>query len=275
MVGILMPNRTIATSIFAAALGLTLLTGAPATADTHNQAVPAGCHVVTETETVVISPERTEQRLVTPAVEPVIRVEYEYVHRNENHPNSPRWEEEGWNADDSENSRGFSSTGQTRTVIVSPGADAVYATVTIPAVTESRVKNTIVCPADGTTGGAGSVDTGTGDNNVETVNAGGSADGDASANTGTQAGAVLTAGTRLAAQPAQAVPAVPQAPGQDGAAEVVTAAGISEVPAPSANGGELARTGTSEDLALFLGGTFLAGGISMIAAERFLKRRAG
>ncbi len=52
-----------------------------------------------------------------PAVEEQSHIEFEFVHKNENHPNSPRWEREGWNADDNDNSKGWYSTGQTRTVI--------------------------------------------------------------------------------------------------------------------------------------------------------------
>lgn len=44
----------------------------------------------------------------------VYATEYEFVHKNPNHPNSPRWEKEGWNADGNDNSKGWSSTGNTR-----------------------------------------------------------------------------------------------------------------------------------------------------------------
>lgn len=66
MEGILLQNRMIATSILAGALGFTLPTGAPATADSHDEDLAAGCHIETETEVVVISPERTEQRRSAP-----------------------------------------------------------------------------------------------------------------------------------------------------------------------------------------------------------------
>lgn len=39
---------------------------------------------------------------------------FEFVHKNPNHPNSPRWEAEGWNADGNENSKGWSSTGNVK-----------------------------------------------------------------------------------------------------------------------------------------------------------------
>lgn len=51
--------------------------------------------------------------------------EYEFVHKNEDHPQSPRWEREGWNADGNENSVGWTSTGNTRQTEVKPATPAV------------------------------------------------------------------------------------------------------------------------------------------------------
>lgn len=59
-----------------------------------------------------------------PAVEEESYVEYEFAFKKD-HPNSPRWEREGWNADDNDQSHGWHSTGNTRVVIDVAGSDAV------------------------------------------------------------------------------------------------------------------------------------------------------
>lgn len=46
--------------------------------------------------------------------EAVYATEYEFVHKKPDHPQSPRWEAEGWNADDNEHSKGWYATGNTR-----------------------------------------------------------------------------------------------------------------------------------------------------------------
>lgn len=303
-----MQNRTFATSILAGALGLTLLTGAPATADSHDEDVPADCRVVTETEIVVISPERIEQRLISPAVEPVIRIEYEYVHRNENHPNSPRWEAEGWNSDDNPASFGYASTGQTRTVVITPGADAVYETVTIPAVTEEREHSTVVCPVTGGTTGEGGTDQATEPERTEPDNGAPAGSGDAGNGNGkgagapagslttetpapapvtTGQGAVLTASStgqtalqvtapEMAAQAGASLAYTGQvealAQGSAVEAFALTAVGVPVQSAAAAE--QLAYTGTIGDFALYLGGGLLALGVGTVATSRHLTRRA-
>lgn len=66
-------------------------------------------------------------QVMTPAQPAVIGYEtipavtetlFEYVHRNPNNPNSPRWEAEGWNADSNPNSVGWTSTGVSKEVII-------------------------------------------------------------------------------------------------------------------------------------------------------------
>lgn len=86
--------------------------------------------------TLLITPEQEEviQLVTVPAVTKTL---VEYVHRNENHPNSPRWEEEGWNADSNPNSVGWQSTGNTEVIIITPEyIEYVLISPAVPAVTE-------------------------------------------------------------------------------------------------------------------------------------------
>ncbi len=146
--------------------GLALATALPASA--HTPEVTSTCTSVsanlTNYEYVPGTPAEIGTRVVTPAVpevpgQPAVYgpTLYEYVHKNENHPNSPRWEVEGWNADSNENSKGWSSTGNSK-----PGeliTAEVPAVPAVPAVTETyEVKpavaeqdNTITLVLDGVT----------------------------------------------------------------------------------------------------------------------------
>ena len=93
----------------------------------------------------------------TDAIAPVYETvtEYEFVHKNENHPDSPRWEREGWNADTNANSVGWVATGNTREVatdvVLVPGVDAVPeipAVPEVPAVYRTEYVDTTVCTED-------------------------------------------------------------------------------------------------------------------------------
>lgn len=135
-------------------------------------AVPAVTHEELVTAEVLGQPyvaPTFETVVITEAVEAVAEVshtEYQFEFKKPQ-PNSPRWETKAdWNADDNENSHGWHSTGETRTVVDAPAvagsdavteevmtdagqpaierADAVYTTVTdseaIPA------KDAVTCP---------------------------------------------------------------------------------------------------------------------------------
>jgi hypothetical protein len=54
--------------------------------------------------------------------EAVYKTEYEFAFKKD-HPNSPRWEDEGWNADSNPNSEGWHSTGATRSVLVTEAVE--------------------------------------------------------------------------------------------------------------------------------------------------------
>lgn len=75
--------------------------------------------------------------IVTPASPAVYRTEYEFVHKKAHHPNSPRWEAEGWNADSNPNSVGWASTGVTRQTLVTPAT---------PEISHLEPRHTTVCP---------------------------------------------------------------------------------------------------------------------------------
>lgn len=63
-------------------------------------------------ETVLISEAIYQTVEISPAT---YELEFEYVHpNNPNHPGSPRWEAEGWNAEGSPNSGGWVATGNVR-----------------------------------------------------------------------------------------------------------------------------------------------------------------
>lgn len=59
-----------------------------------------------------------------PAVEEESHIEHEFAFKKD-HPNSPRWELEGWNADGNPQSEGWLATGNTRVVIDVAGSDAI------------------------------------------------------------------------------------------------------------------------------------------------------
>lgn len=132
-------KKTIASG--AAALLLATAFGAVGTtaASAHTPEVTDTCDSISATLTNYEvrngTPDVTEEKLVSAAVayQPAVlgdaplisaAVEYqaavygptlfEFVHKNENHPNSPRWELEGWNADSNQNSKGWTSTGNSK-----------------------------------------------------------------------------------------------------------------------------------------------------------------
>ena len=91
-----------------------------------------------------------------PAVEAVYVTEAEFVFKNENNPNSPRWEVEGWNADSNPESVGWTATGQTRQTLVTEGSPAIgEPTIQVVDVegTEGAPEkaNTVVVTIDGST----------------------------------------------------------------------------------------------------------------------------
>lgn len=91
-------KKTVAAAVLTAGLAFV---AAPAMATTNTD----GCtitqvHIPAVTKTVTV-----------PAV---YAVEYEFVFKKEGHPNSPRWENQGWNADSNPQSEGWRSTGVTR-----------------------------------------------------------------------------------------------------------------------------------------------------------------
>ncbi|MBM0125178.1 hypothetical protein [Pimelobacter simplex] len=102
------------------------------------------------------TPERghTETRVVTPAV---TEVEEEYVHQ---HNGTTRWEREGWNAGD--NGKGWTPTGRTREVQVTPAVTEDVWVVDQPAVpaTPEQTHTETAWVADGTPPPAGSTPTG-------------------------------------------------------------------------------------------------------------------
>jgi hypothetical protein len=113
----------------------------------HHPAEPA----VYETVVVQEGKEAWTEEIEHPAIPPVydtvvVGVEYEYVHRTEGHPQSPRWEVDGWNADSNPASDGWTKTGNTREVteqvLVTEGKDAWTEIVDhpeVPEITEERL----------------------------------------------------------------------------------------------------------------------------------------
>jgi hypothetical protein len=113
----------------------------------HHPAQPA----VYETVVVQEGKEAWTEEIEHPAVPPVydtvvVGVEYEYVHRNPGHPQSPRWEVDGWNAESNPGSDGWTKTGETREVteqvLVSEGKDAWTEVIDhpeVPEITEERL----------------------------------------------------------------------------------------------------------------------------------------
>jgi hypothetical protein len=110
--------------------------------------------------------QETVRTLVTPAVPavpgfpavaatpPVYQTvtEYEFRHKRGDHPNSERWERDGWNADSNPESLGWYSTGNTREVATDvvlvpgkPALPAILGTPEIPAVYEDRVVEKTIC----------------------------------------------------------------------------------------------------------------------------------
>lgn len=93
---------------------------------------------------IVVTPEIPAQPAVIgyETIPAVTETLYEFVHRNPNHPNSPRWEAEGWNADSNPNSVGWVSTGATKEVVVTEESVRVVeispAVPAVPAVTREE-----------------------------------------------------------------------------------------------------------------------------------------
>jgi hypothetical protein len=108
----------------------------------HHPAQPA----VYETVVVQEGKDAWVEEVYHPAEPPVyetvvVGVEYEYVHTNQGHPQSPRWESEGWNP-----GVGWTATGNTREVteerLVSEGKDAWTENIyhdAVPEITEERL----------------------------------------------------------------------------------------------------------------------------------------
>lgn len=142
-----MKNSTITTSIFAAALGFTLLSGIPAA-----NAAPTDANTCTTTRTTT-TPGYAVQREVSPAVPAVTKVEFEYRH-TKNAKQEPRWAPEGWNAEGNPNSDGgWAATGATRVVEVTPAVDAVYETIYIAGTTVQETVYDAACAAGNAGGG--------------------------------------------------------------------------------------------------------------------------
>lgn len=136
-----MKNSTITTSVFAAALGLTLLSGMSAAT-----AAPVEASSCTTTRTTT-TPGYTVQKEVSPAVPAVTKVEFEYRH-TKNAKQEPRWAPEGWNAEGNPNSDGgWAATGATRVVEVTPAVDAVYETIYIAGTTVQETVHDAACAA--------------------------------------------------------------------------------------------------------------------------------
>lgn len=117
------------------------LIGAPANAAYDPACVPSdGVDAYTETIAAVTHTVEHvsvyETVIITPAVKyqaATYATEYEFTFKRE-HPNSPRWEVEGWNADDNDQSTGWSATGATR-----QGAMLTPEILAADAVTEERL----------------------------------------------------------------------------------------------------------------------------------------
>lgn len=140
--------------------GLVATTVLPASA--HTPQVSDTCNSITvdlqNYQTIAGSAEVLgEKPLISAAVEAkdaVYAVEYEFVFKKE-HPNSPRWEAEGWNADSNPNSEGWHSTGVTRQGELLSAAveaqEAVYgeAPVIQAAVAANATPNVVTVEVDG------------------------------------------------------------------------------------------------------------------------------
>jgi hypothetical protein len=73
-------------------------------------------------------PPTFETVVVTPAIPAVTHIELQFTFKNENNPNSPRWEPEGWNSESNPESLGWHQT-DSRVVIDSPAVPEVTAQV--------------------------------------------------------------------------------------------------------------------------------------------------
>lgn len=108
----------------------------------------------------IIEPEIPAKPPITDVitVPAVTQTLFEFVHKNENHPNSPRWEEEGWNSDSNENSVGWYSTGNVKeevitpayeeTVVIFPGTPAVPAVTEEECITQPSIPTTPITPVE-------------------------------------------------------------------------------------------------------------------------------
>jgi hypothetical protein len=124
-------RKTIAGALSAllVAGGLVFTASIPASATevcVPSEAVPAWTEVVPDIEHPAVG----EPTIVVdnpdyvPAVEEESHLEEEFAFKKD-HPDSPRWEVAGWNADGNPQSEGWHATGNTRVVIDVPGSDAV------------------------------------------------------------------------------------------------------------------------------------------------------
>jgi LPXTG-motif cell wall-anchored protein len=127
------PLKKIAIAGFLAA-ALLVGTAAPSMADST-------CTTTTTWTKVIDVPFQEAVYQTTPAV---YVTEYEFVHKHPDHPNSPRWELEGWNADGNPNSIGWYSTGNTRQTLVTPET-TILITPEVPEVSHMEATETEVC----------------------------------------------------------------------------------------------------------------------------------
>lgn len=271
-----MKNRTIATSIFTASLGLTLLAGSPAAnaATENGNPCPAGSiyheFQTGETRTVVTNPAHTIQREISPAVPAVTKVEFEYAHAK-NDKLEPRWEAEGWNAESNPNSAGWIATGQTRIIIITSAIDAVYELIHVP---ETTIEVPILGFTCLTTEEPIEEEAPTEENPAEEVptagdtTAGGNTDSGNGANTGGGTGGTVEVTLADSAPPALHTSTA----GENAALPLVTGVPETEtitVAAQTTATDELANTGAESTAALLtIGALALGGGTVLLGAAR-------
>lgn len=93
---------------------------------------------------ILVTPEIPAQAAVIgyETIPAVAETLFEFVHRNPKHPNSPRWEAEGWNADSNPNSVGWYSAGNTKQIVLVEESVRTYeispAVPAVPAVTREE-----------------------------------------------------------------------------------------------------------------------------------------
>lgn len=120
----------------AVVLGTILLLGSAA----PSFATDDVCHVETTVTVVIDTPYAPAVYETVPAV---YKTELEFVFKKD-HPNSPRWELEGWNSDTNPASEGWTATGNTREVLVSEET-TVLVTPEVAEVSHEETVETEVC----------------------------------------------------------------------------------------------------------------------------------